>query len=185
MAVSTTWTSPVSATLDLANGALVSETNMDAIASNFYALGGTLGYIGCRAHHSANQSIPHAVNTVVALNSERFDSDPNGAMHDLATNNSRVTIRTTGVYHVGCCVSWATGPLGRRLVELLVNGSVVIARDDQQHASTTEPFAQTLQTVYSLTATDYVEIRVNQQTGAALNIEALAAFSPELWVVKV
>lgn len=43
MTVNLTYVSPVSATLDLANGALVNETHWDAIASDLYVLGGTDG----------------------------------------------------------------------------------------------------------------------------------------------
>lgn len=43
MTVNTTWVSPVSATIDLAAGALVGEANWDALASDLYRLGGADG----------------------------------------------------------------------------------------------------------------------------------------------
>jgi hypothetical protein len=43
MAVDTSWTAPTGATLDLAAGAIVGETNWDALVSNVNRLGGTDG----------------------------------------------------------------------------------------------------------------------------------------------
>jgi hypothetical protein len=167
--VNTTWVSPASATLDKATGGTIDETMTDAWSSDLYHLGGTAGYIGCRASHLATQSIANTTNTVVALNAEAFDSDPNGAMHDVVTNNSRVVVRTAGTYHVSAYVQWAFNATGYRRLYLRVNGGAEMAAV-MQAAMAGDPTDQTVYTAYALNASDYVEAVVAQSSGGALNL---------------
>lgn len=49
----------------------------------------------CKITHSVAQSIADASATTVAFDSEVYDTD---SMHDIVTNNSRITINTAGLY---------------------------------------------------------------------------------------
>jgi hypothetical protein len=166
--VNTTWTSPASATLDKATGATIDETMTDAWSSDLYHLGGTAGYIGCRASHNTTQSIANSSASLLALNAESFDSDPNGAMHDTVTNNSRVVARTTGVYLVTCYVQWDTNATGLRAASLLHSSGTPYASDVRM-AVTGASTDQTVATHALMTAGDYFEIQATQTSGGALN----------------
>ena len=53
--------------------------------------------VGARAYHDASQSISNSSATSLALNQERYDTD---TIHDLSTNNSRLTAPSDGYYHI-------------------------------------------------------------------------------------
>lgn len=169
MTVNTTWVSPVSATLDKTTGNVIDEAMTDAWSSDLYHLGGTAGYIGCRATSSSAQSISNSTLTAVAFASESFDSDPNGAMHDNATNNSRITIRTAGLYHLGGYVQFASNATGERLIGFAVNGVSITA--DRRPAASSGVTQAAHYAAYALSASDYVELQVLQTSGGALNVD--------------
>jgi hypothetical protein len=169
--VNTSWTSPASATLDKSTGGTIDEAMCDAIASDLYALGGTVGYIGCRAYASGALSVPNSTFTALALNTESFDTDPNGAMHDTSSNNSRITIRTAGVYHVSPYVEFATNATGFRQVAIRLNGATFLF-GDHRAAVNGEATHVCYSHPYLFAANDYVEVLVAQNSGGALNVAA-------------
>jgi hypothetical protein len=181
--VTTNWTSPAGATLDKATGATIDETMTDAWSSNLYHLGGTQGYIGSRAYNNANISLGGAVATLT-FNSGRYEHDPNGAIHSTVTNNSRMTCRTTGLYHIGATVEFAANATGYRLLQILHNGTLVIAIQTAQAITNGDPTRLTISTVYPLSATDYVEVQAYQTSGGALNVVSANAYSPEFYITK-
>jgi hypothetical protein len=188
MAVTTTWSNPATAKgsggLDFATSDTIDETTLDRYASNLYHLGGTAGHIGARVYHSADQSITTATETTLAFNSERYDLDPNGAIHDTATNNSRLTARTAGRYLVGCNFYFVANSTGYRYCYLLLNGSTQLAFVSQPAVNGDINGMQVV-TVYEFNATDYVEVRVYQTSGGGLNVVAGGQRSPEFWMAKV
>jgi hypothetical protein len=181
--VNTNWVSPASATLDKATGETIDETMTDAWSSDLYHLGGTAGYIGAHAFNSGAQSLPNNSETAIGLDGERFDSDPNGAIHDTATNNSRLTCRTAGVYHLSGGLAFTGNATGERYVSLRLNGTTSIARVRLDGQSTTELDLQ-VSTSYLLAASDYVELTAFQTSGGALNTVAISNSSPFLAMVK-
>ncbi len=130
-----------------------------------------------RAYHSVAQTIPNNTNTILAFNGERWDTD---TMHDLVTNNSRITSKTVGLYFIGACVDWAVNTTGTRQITFLVNGTTVIAKS-RIGAYAVNNAQQILSTVYMLGVNDYVEVQVHQTSGAGLDISAFSAYSPEFY----
>ena len=128
----------------------------------------------CRVYNSANISIPNNENTLLTFNSERWDTD---AMHSTTTNASRLTCKTAGVYTITGHVRWPANTTGNRTLEIVRNGSSIIARVNQDGMTTSLSMA--ISTQYALVVNDYVELRVTQTSGAALDILASSAFSPE------
>jgi hypothetical protein len=181
--VNTSWTSPASATLDKATGATIDETMTDAWSSNLYHLGGTQGYIGSRAYNNANISLSTAVATLT-FNSGRHEHDPNGVIHSDVTNNSRMTCRTTGLYHIGASVEFAANATGYRLLQIILNGATTIAIQTCQAVTNGDPTRMTIYAVYPLNATDYVEVQAYQTSGGALNVVYANAYSPDFWITK-
>ena len=167
--VNTSWTSPASATLDKATGATIDEAMMDALASNLYHLGGANGYIGCRAYTTATTSLPNATILAIAFGVEYFDHDPNGALHDTSTNNSRITIRTTGVYHIGGQGVFDSNATGYRELRFRANGVVDLLLDARTAISGSVHYCM-LYGMWPLVAGDYLEMMAQQTSGGALDV---------------
>jgi hypothetical protein len=139
----------------------------------------------CRVYHNANQSIAHFSSVVAAFNSERYDTD---AMHDIATNNSRITINTAGLYVVtfsGEMASAADYTWIQVLIRL--NGTTAIAAQTLQ--GNAGGFVQqiSLSTQYKFAAANYIEVVLFHANGAsaARNLNAAGNLSPEFsatWV---
>jgi hypothetical protein len=122
---------------------------------------------------TSGQSIPDGVSTTLAFDAERYDT---AAMHDNATNNSRLRAPVTGVYSVTLEVLWEFTGTGLRIAELDKNGTTQIA----QHITQPAMGEQLLATQVRLRAGDYVEARVVQSSGMALHVTKADEFSPDL-----
>lgn len=142
-----------------------------------------------RITHSANQSIADSALTALAFNTERFDQAAGAAstMHDPITNNTRLTCRISGVYMIGANIDWSSlSTAGYRQLSLRVTGTTTIAHTQTTAVGSAIDTTQNINALYSLTSgTDYVEVMVYQNSGAALGVQLNANFSPEFWMVRV
>ena len=76
---------------------------------------------GCLVSKSTDQSIPTgATFTILTFDTESYDTD---AFHAPVTNNSRLTIPTTGFYILTGQITWATNTAGYRTLRLYKNGT--------------------------------------------------------------
>jgi hypothetical protein len=139
-----------------------------------------------RVFHNANQATTSGVLLALAFNSERFDQAGGGAstQHDTVTNNSRLTCLYAGIYTIWGNVVWASSVSNAAgaTVQIRLNGATIIANlgfvsNDQRNS--------TISTLYSLAVNDYVELCVTQNTGAGVNINSVANYSPEFAMVRV
>ena len=144
--------------------------------------GGGIGDHEARAYHNASQSISNASATILSLNSERWDTD---AYHDNATNNSRLTVPSGqgGTYIISAQASFAFHATGYRRMDVVLNGSTLIFR--AQYAPTTDEAGMLGIAIYQLVATNYIEMRVYQNSGGALNIISQANSTPEFAMQRV
>lgn len=137
----------------------------------------------CRAFNSSVISIGNAVESPLSLNSERFD---NAGVHSTTTNLTRfvVPIGGSGKYIATGSTSWAPSSSGSyRAVSLRVNGTTRIAQMNTAPSANHGSDA-TIVAVYALSAGDYVEMCVTQDSGGGLNVNTVANYSPEasiLW----
>jgi hypothetical protein len=134
-----------------------------------------------RAMHNTSQAITTATLTALALNSERFDND---AIHDTATNNSRLTCKTAGKYQISGSIEWASNATGERHCYIRLNGATSISAIVSP-AVATNVTAMSITTIYDLAVNDYVELAVYQTSGGNLNINSVGNSSPEFMMVKV
>lgn len=114
----------------------------------------------------------------LTFNTERFDTD---AMHSTSTNTGRLTVPTggDGLYLIGGNVAIQTGA-GDKGVRILLNGTTAIAQN--YGVSTADnPECLPVATLYSLAATDYVELQVYVEVD--LNVLAEANYSPEFYAI--
>jgi hypothetical protein len=139
----------------------------------------------CRVTRTAVQGIPDAgTPTAVAFTSERFDND---GMHDNATNNSRITFISAGIYVVGFHgMLAAAGDYVRAFCIIRLNGATELCRSTAAVAATATP-QMDVSTVDSFAAGDYVEALVFQDNAAnaARNLEQTDRRSPEFYAARI
>ena len=135
---------------------------------------------GCRVYSSSNVSVANASSTAITFNQERYD--PYG-MHSTSSNTSRVTVPKDGVYLITGNIRTASNSTGVRDLMIVVDGSTTIAFNGLKANATDGDLAiMQVSTMYKLTASQYVELRLWQNSGAALNVEAWGNYSPEFSV---
>lgn len=132
-----------------------------------------------RVYNSAAISITTSgTGQILTFDNEDYDS---ADLHSTSSNTSRLTASITGLWSVGCAVSFASNATGYREVQLLVNGTTFIA-DDTRMAVNGAATSVVVETEYHLNAGDYVEVRVVQTSGGALNVNRTSRLSPEFWM---
>lgn len=112
------------------------------------------------------QSVPNVTKTAIALSgADAHDTD---SMHDVAVNNTRITINTPGLYWVGGYLSWsAFSTTGRRAGDIFLNGTTIVGEDFRANSSESLLRTEVNAGILRLAAGDYLEIRAYQDTGAA------------------
>lgn len=135
-----------------------------------------------RVYHSLDQTIPNATDTVLAFDSVEYDNDN---MYD-AGNNTRLTCKTAGKYRITACVMWVPNTTGIRQLEIRKNGTLYIGSTKitpvQQANRET---VQVTTCTYNLSAGDYVEVLVKQESGGALDVKKICDYSPVLTMERV
>lgn len=138
--------------------------------------------IWARVYHNASQSITTATTTALAFNSERADTN---TIHDTVTNNSRLTCQTAGVYYITASVQFAANATGFRQVGIRLNGTTALAFQRTPSPGGSDAALLTISTAYALSAADYVEATVYQNSGGSLNVDTSANFTPEFMMVRL
>lgn len=133
------------------------------------ASGGTAAFVGASATHNTTQSITTATVTIVALNTENFDSS---TLHDTVTNNNRITVATSGKYQVNAGVQWASNTSGQRILGIRKNGTTVKEVEQNFAVAAIDGHSQSVSMIVSLASTDYVEMVVYQTSGGPLNLQS-------------
>lgn len=122
------------------------------------------------------QSIPNGTVTTLGFNSERYDT---AAMHNNATNNSRLTAPVTGIYAVTAQVEWDSNMDGGRNLALEKNG----VENPLARASTAPsgdvPVQQEVTTQVRLQAGDFVRAQVEQSSSGFLDVVKDPDYTPE------
>lgn len=137
-----------------------------------------------RVTHNTTQSIANSTDSALAFNTERFDTAGGTAstMHDTAVNNSRLTCRYAGKYQITGNLQFSSSTAGTsRLLKIRVNGTTVIAETKAVNITFAEILITTL---WDLAVNDYVELIAFQDTGAAMTLTNVSAFSPEFMMVR-
>lgn len=144
----------------------------------------------CRATKSANQSISNNTLTTVTFDLEDFDL---GNLHDTVTDNSKFTVPTggDGIYLVVAQASWqgrnaAGGRLGAYVYK---NGStrIGIAEETPDAASGDGNLGTSFSAVaaVNLVAGDYIEMKVQNNSGGALNLLGAAIDLTSLFICRL
>lgn len=135
---------------------------------------------GARVYNNANISIANATVTKLTFNSERYDTD---TIHDTSSNTGRLTCKTAGKYIISFSYQWQAGSAGFRYVDIFLNNTTPIA--SHRNNGENHEGEATITTIYDLAVNDYLEVRVYQNNGTALNIVAVGNVSPEFMMQRI
>ena len=138
---------------------------------------------GARVYNNANININNITETALTFNSEVFDTD---GIHSVIANTSRLTCQTAGKYVLIGSLFWNTSGAGTlRQANFRLNGVTRILSNNEDFISVTWNASHILVTEYDLSVTDYVELTVYQNTGGALSVRYLSAYSPFFMMQRI
>jgi hypothetical protein len=157
-------------------------TNFLRADGTWSAPGGGGSDISVRVRHSVDQSITDTTWTVLAFNTEAFDTD---TMHDNVTNNSRLTATTAGKYLIIGLVEWQANVTGVRGFRITKNGTTIIAAANGLPNSAADDHQRHISTIIDMAATDYVTLSVLQKSGGALNVQGNSVYTPVFSMIKI
>jgi hypothetical protein len=135
---------------------------------------------GCLLMNNVGQTISSGVGTAVQFNTKQYDPEN---MFNSFLNQSMVTIKETGIYHLSANIRFAQNDTGIRDLSFVVNGNPIAYSD--QMANVGKPTMMEIQTLAYLTIGDQVYVNAYHEAGVDLNIEFVASAEPKFQVVKV
>jgi hypothetical protein len=154
------------------NGSLEVPTK-NAIRDKIETLtGGSAAAKACRLRHSTTQSINDATATVLAFDTEVYDTD---TMHSGGAN-TRITIATAGVYAITASSEWASAANAYTNISIRKNGANAIATQAAEVDSISP--INSVATQDQAIVGDYYEVTVYQNTGSPKNVTNTADYSP-------
>lgn len=158
------------------NGYVLTADSAEATGVKWAAAAtGSSAFTGARATNTAGTSIPNDADTVVPFATEDFDTD---AFHDLATNNSRLTVPTgkAGKYLAVGQAAFASAAGSNRHLYIIKNGVTIFAFH-RESWGVTSPWWGSTSGIIELAVGDYVELFVNQNSGGALALATAAGYN--------
>jgi hypothetical protein len=151
------------------NGQVLSADSSTATGLKWIAAGSA--FSGAQVYNSATtQSIADSTFTILNFNVESYDTN---TYHDNSTNNSRLTVPTTGYYNICSQVSFEGNTNGGRVVQLYKNGSTVLTYFSGNYGGFTSDSSFFTSINVNATAGDYFEVRVRQSSGGSLGVLGL------------
>ncbi len=167
--------------LDFATGG----TNRLNISSAGLTLAGSLlgtTVIGASVYRSSTQTHNNTGNWVtVAFGDEYWDTD---SIHDNATNNTRLTCKTAGVYEIAACLRFAANSTGERGLRFVAGGATAIGWVMVPTAPT-QPAVLNLVWRHSMAVNDYVELQAYQNSGGNLDMVYADGYSINFSMVRI
>lgn len=147
---------------------------------------GSASFNGARQYRTSNQGVSSGSYASIEWTHGRYDEGGYWS----AGNPTRLTAPETGWYEMGGHARFTAGGSTAELlsIRIRVNGITTIAQVDNEQTTAggmANPTDLSVSTGYKLTAGDYVELQVFQNTGASLDITASENSSPEMWMHKV
>lgn len=134
----------------------------------------------CRALATGTtQTIPTGSQTPIQFPAEEYDTD---GMHDNATNNSRLTINTAGLYVFTCWIQ--TGATaGARYIYIIKNGAWVLYKPALVDPVTAASggISDTVSAVVNCSPGDYLEAAIFHNTGSAVGV-GTTSWATATWI---
>lgn len=153
---------------DHAAGATIEMTSAFVMFDEANALVSAIAANTVRVYVSATVSIAHNSSSTLAFDSERWDGN---TMHSTSANTGRLTCQKAGKYLIFGNVQWAGNATGIRQTTIRLNGTTSLAATTTATTGT-QLVDQSVSTVMDLSASDYVELLVLQDSGGALDLNS-------------
>ena len=136
---------------------------------------------GARVYNDANLVIGTGSDTVLAFNTERYDTDTIHAAGD----NTKLTCKTAGIYIIGGHCDFAFNANGIRQLFIKLDNTTDIGRLGFTNVTATTDTRMSICTVYSLSVNQYVQLVAYQSSGGNLNVLVAGNRSPEFWMQRI
>lgn len=153
------------------DGQILTADSTTATGLKWAAAAGGGGFEGCAVFDDSSTTVSNTTFTALAMDSEIFDV---GGYHSTSSNTSRITIPSGkgGYYFVYAYLTVQSNSTGERLLRIYKNGAFVDANGDPKIGVTTNGRpALSIATLMNLSAGDYIEVYVYQNSGGNLNFE--------------
>jgi hypothetical protein len=149
------------------NGQVLTADSTAATGLKWATAAGGSTFSGCVLTNAASQSISGSTITVVTFDTESLDTD---GFHSTVTNTGRITIPSgkAGKYLFTAMGQFINNGTGSRALYLYVNGTAKTSTSGI--AASSLPTAMTAAFILDLAVADYVDVRVWQSSGGALNL---------------
>jgi hypothetical protein len=120
-----------------------------------------------RVYLTLNQTIASGVYVPIPFEAEIFDV---GGFHDNVTNNTRLTVPRSGVYAVSAQYRFEQNATGTRESRIKLNGISDLTTKVHPNSGGTDPLTEMDYVLMELTAGDYVELYLRQNSGGNLDV---------------
>lgn len=134
-----------------------------------------------KVRHASNQNLANDTTVTLAFDTEDYDTD---TMHDTSTNNSRITCKTAGKYHIHASVTINKTPLNLQFT-LYLNNTTSIAEVYRKYVKQSGYCTINISTDYELDVDDYIEVKIKQDYGETLSALGDRAWTPIFEVFKI
>lgn len=152
--------------------------------SSWKTLTGSTPTSGVRTVGGAATLTNNTNKDIIFQTSDRFDTD---AYHDLSTNNTRLTVPTgkAGKYLISGHIDIDSPAAAMRVsLWILFDVSQQLIGAQKYLVPTSGGVSRySIMTVYDLAATEFVELRVHQVSGATRNLNVVGNYSPEFSMI--
>jgi hypothetical protein len=130
--------------------------------------GDSSAFSGASVYRNTTQTLTNGTFTTIQFNAEEYDTD---TFHDNATNNTRLTVPSTGYYLLSGKLSYDANATGQRRLAFIVNGGTdYYGQAVSENTGGSIPADVTTTHVINLTAGDYVEMVGHQNSGGNLDV---------------
>lgn len=136
---------------------------------------GSIAFSGANVTRASSQSISNATWTLITYTTETFDTDGYWS----AGSPTKLIIPETGYYLVGCITKFAANANNEPEIMIYINGSTPATRV----TGGTRPTGHSqlnISVVNAYTKNDYLEAKVYQNSGGALNVE-----NSTFWIARL
>ena len=117
-------------------------------------------------YQATAQSLASSTNVTITFDSETLDSYGG---HSGVTNASRYTAQVAGTYWVYGIASVSANATGARIISIYKNGSIVTGATTLSPPTASGAWGGSVGALVVMNVGDYVEINMDQQTGATLS----------------
>jgi len=152
------------------NGQVLTADSTTATGLKWDAPASGSTFAGVRLMKSSTQNISNDAWTVVTFDTETYDTD---GYHSTVSNTDRITIPSGkgGYYRISITTAWDTADVGTRWTKLYKNGTAV-TQFVQAAADNNDNQYTTFEDVLNLSAGDYLNFEVRQNSGGDVILQA-------------